>query len=297
MNIIKAITAGKVLHSVKRFNVQKLLIMMVVLDVLLALSLVVLSVYLFTFHFYEMTELYVLPVIALISLSCTIPSILLLRPMSKYNIRLEQTEDSLENLNKLNNTLRAQRHDFMNHLQVVHSLIELKEHSEANEYINKIYADIEKVNSILKTGIPAVNAILESKRQTCESRGIEVMVEINSTLSNISVPDWELCRLLGNIVDNSINALSGIQTTRRVSIEIFEDIHSYRFKISNNGPMIPVELWTRIFDAGYTTGTHEGEGMGLAICAGIINTHKGKLWVVSDENETVFEWFIPIVNR
>jgi len=104
-----------------------------------------------------------------------------------------------------------------------------------------------------------------------------------------------LCRIFGNLIDNSINALSSMSGVRRLRIEIFEDIHSYRFMISNNGPMIPSELWTKIFEAGYTSGQHKGEGMGLAICNEIVSAYKGKIWVVSDEYETVFEGFIPIV--
>jgi len=279
----------------RRFNIQKLLKMMIALNILLAVSLIVLTIYLVTFYNYEAIELYVLPIISIISLVGAVPPFLLLRPVSTYNIRLKQTEDSLENLSKLNNTLRAQRHDFMNHLQVVHSLIELDEFSEANNYIGKVYTDIENVSSILKTGIPAVNAILESKRQTCKNKNIDVTVDISSALTKISVPDWELCRLLGNIIDNSINALSGVQSVKRLNIEIFEDLHSYRFKISNNGPVIPSQLWNRIFEAGYTDGSHEGEGMGLAICDEIIKKYNGTLWVVSDEYETVFEGFIPMV--
>jgi len=183
----------------------------------------------------------------------------------------------------------------MNHLQVVHSLIELDEYSEANNYIGKVYTDIENVSSILKTGIPAVNAILESKRQTCKNKGIEVTVDINSTLSKIPVPDWELCRLLGNIIDNSIIALSDMTNIKRLNIEIFEDMHSYRFKISNNGPVISSDLWIRIFEPGYTEGTHNGEGMGLAICNEIMSKYNGTLWVVSDEIETVFEGIIPMM--
>jgi sensor histidine kinase regulating citrate/malate metabolism len=272
--------------------------MMVVLDILLAAALIALTVYLFVFHYESTTaaELLFLPVISVISLLSAVPSIVLLRPMSMHSIKIKQTEDSIENLNKLNNTLRAQRHDFMNHLQVVHSLVELEEYSEANDYINKVYADIEKVNSILKTGIPAVNAILESKRQTCVSKGIEVSVDVSSTLSKISIPDWELCRVLGNLIDNSINALIDIPGERRIRIEIFEDLHSYRFIISNNGPVIAPDLWTKIFEAGYTSGKHNGEGMGLAICNDIVSTYRGRIWVVSDEYETAFEGFIPIVH-
>jgi len=283
---------------VKKYNIRKLFIMMIMLDFLLVAALIALTVYLYIFHYENttMAELFILPIVSLISLTSAVPSILLLRPMSMHNIRLKQTEDSVENLNKLNNTLRAQRHDFMNHLQVVHSLIELEEYSDANNYINKVYADIEKVSSILKTGIPAVNAILESKRQTCENKGIEVSVNINSTLSNISIPDWELCRIFGNLIDNSINALSDMSYERRIRVEIFEDIHSYRFTISNNGPVIAPELWTKIFEAGYTSGKHNGEGMGLSICNDIMNAYRGRIWVVSDEIETVFEGFIPILN-
>ena len=43
--------------------------------------------------------------------------------------------DAYGKLEELNSTLRSQRHDFMNHLQVVYSLLELEEHQAAGEYI------------------------------------------------------------------------------------------------------------------------------------------------------------------
>ena len=283
----------------KQFNIQKALKLMAALSILLALSVISITIYILAVRL-EGTleaELYSLPAVSMLSFTIAIFTILLLRPVAVNSIKQKQTEASLDDLNKLNNTLRAQRHDFMNHLQVVHSLIELKEYSDANEYIDKVYSNIEKVCSILKTGIPAVNAILEAKRRAAENRGIEVTVEVNTTLSELPVPDWEFCKLLGNIIDNSINALSDSQTSssRFMNIEIFEDIHSYKLKISNNGPVIPQELWDRIFEAGFTTRIQDGEGMGLAICREIISRYNGKIWVISDEYETVFEAFIPRV--
>jgi len=280
---------------VKQFHIHKTLLMMAALNILLALLIISVTVYVFAYH-RESTpeaELYTLPVISFLSLTGAVVTVLMLRPMSFHIIRLKQAEDSLDDLSKLNNTLRAQRHDFMNHLQVVHSLIELDEHTEANAYIENVYISIEKISSILKTGIPAVNAILEAKRQACENRGIEVTLDITTTLAGVPIPDWELCRLLGNIIDNSMNALTDMKSERWVNIELFEDMHSYRFKISNNGPSIPKELWGRIFEAGFTTRLFAGEGMGLTICNEIMGKYGGNLWVLSDEHDTVFEGIIP----
>jgi len=266
------------------------------LSVLLALLVIAITVYVYAYHGDGMSdaELYSLPAISLLAFTVAAVTVLLLRPMAVQKIRLKQTEQSLDDLSKLNYTLRAQRHDFMNHLQVVHSLIELGEHKEANGYIDKVYSRIVKVNSALKTGIPAVNAILEAKRQAAENRGIDVAIEVSTTLAGMPVPDWELCKLLSNIIDNSINALADAGAgSRWMTIEIFEDIHSYKLKISNNGPVIPQELWDRIFETGFTTRARDGEGMGLSICRDIMNKHNGKLWVISDEYETVFEGFIP----
>lgn len=279
----------------KRLNIHKTLVLMAALDVMLALLIISITVYVYAFRYDQSSEaeLYALPVISLLSLVGAIVTILLLHPMYSHNVRLKQTEASLDDLNKLNNELRSQRHDFMNHLQVVHSLIELDEHTEANSYIEKVYSNIEKVSSVLKTGIPAVNAILEAKRLACVNKGIEVTVDIRTTLSGIQIPDWELCRVLGNIIDNSMNALSETSADPRLNVEMFEDLHSYRLKIKNNGPAIPPGLWGRIFEAGFTTRLRDGEGMGLKICSDILGKYGGKLWVLSDEYETVFEGFAP----
>ena len=268
---------------------------MVVLSILLAISIVSLTIYAFNFRTVGISglEAFLLLIISFISSLGAVTAVLLLRPTSILNVKLKQAEDSLDDLKRLNNTLRSQRHDFLNHLQVVHSLIELKEYSEANDYIEKVYTCIEKVNSTLKTAFPAVNAILEAKRQACERYGIDIVVEVRTDLTDVSIPAWELCRIFGNIIDNSTNALSGKQDGGKVRIEIYEDMISYGFKVSNNGPAIPPELWKKIFEPGYKSKESKGEGMGLHICKNIIERYNGKIRVFSDETETVFEGSIP----
>ena len=284
-----------IIMHVARINVRKAAAYLGILSVVLALLSISITVYVLYYRIDKTldAEIILLPVIALMSLVCCAVSLLLLRPASDLKNRIEQAENSVEDLNSLNNKLRAQRHDFMNHLQVVHSLIELGEHAEAGDYIEKIYTSIEIVNSILKTGFPAVNAILEAKRQACENRGIEVTMDIRTDLADIPIPSWELCRLFSNIIDNAINALSEAQSAKCLGIEIYEDIHSYWFRISNNGPAIPPQIWKRIFDVGFTTHEKSGEGMGLAICHRIVTEYGGVIKVYSDDIETVFEGHVP----
>lgn len=202
---------------------------------------------------------------------------------------MEKTLNQVENLN---NTLRAQRHDFMNHLQVVYSLIEMKEYDEAEKYIDKVFTDIQKVNKVLKTSNPAINALLQAKILFAEKRGIKMNIKVASKLKNLKIPSWEFCRVLGNIIDNAIFALKGNEGERFLTVDIYEDVKMYRFKIENNGPKIPHEIKEKIFETGFTTKGEEGEGMGLAIVKKLLNNYKGDIKVYSDDNITSFEGYI-----
>lgn len=208
---------------------------------------------------------------------------------SQYDVVI----DSLKKVEELNKTLRAQRHDFMNHLQVVYGLIDMNEYKDAKEYIDRIFNDIQKVNKVLKTAHPAINALLQAKVLFAEKRGIDIELHIRTQLKELKIPSWEFCRILGNIIDNSIYALQSNEGARTLVIEIYEDIKFYGFKIKNNGPKIDESIINKIFEAGFTTKGEKGEGMGLAITKDILNIYGGGIKVSSCDSETVFEGFVP----
>lgn len=198
----------------------------------------------------------------------------------------DMLEDAYGKLEQLNGTLRAQRHDFMNHLQVVYSLLELEEYESASEYIEKVYGDIQRVSRTLKTAHPAVNALLAAKLSECEERGVQVSVAIELAWQTLPVPGWEMCRVLGNLIDNGMDALDGVPAAQ-MRIELSEDLHSYSFKISNNGPKIPESMSERIFVSGFST-KNSGRGMGLAIVRAVLEAHGGSIRLTSSDEETVF---------
>lgn len=205
--------------------------------------------------------------------------------------QLDDMDDTIESMENLNNTLRAQRHDFLNHLQVVYSLMEMEEYQEANDYIDKVYGAITSIGRVMKTANPAINALLQAKLAACEKAGVQVEMNIQSSWKNLSIPGWEMCKVLSNLIDNAIDALQEV-SDRRLVLTLTEDLRSFRFAVANNGPMIPLKSQKSIFMPGLTTKA-AGHGMGLFIVKQTLNEHGGDINVISNAEKTEFSGWVP----
>lgn len=213
---------------------------------------------------------------------------LLTRRRVRFIEDLEQTNTQMDNLN---HTLRAQRHDFLNHLQVVYSLMEMKEYAEASDYLEKVYGEIRSVASFLRTKSTPVNALLQVKAGACAEHGVDLQLDMKSSLDGLAIPGWELCRVLANLIDNALDALKGVEKPV-LRITIAEDLRAYTFTVANNGSPIPGELRESIFEAGVTT-KGEGHGMGLSIVRQTVEEYGGSVTVSSDAQETAFCVAVP----
>ncbi|MBE5804208.1 MAG: GHKL domain-containing protein [Clostridiales bacterium] len=205
--------------------------------------------------------------------------------------QLDDMDDTITAMETLNNTLRSQRHDFLNHLQVVYSLMEMEEYDEANAYIEKVYGAITSVSRVMKTANPAINALLQVKLAACEKEGIRVRLNIQSAWKDLPIPGWEMCKVLSNLIDNAIDALEEV-TDRQLTLTLTEDLKSFRFSVSNNGPMIPMKSQKSIFTPGVTTKS-AGHGMGLFIVKKVLNDRGGDIMLVSDADRTEFSGWLP----
>ena len=200
---------------------------------------------------------------------------------------LQQTNDQMDALNL---KLRAQRHDFLNHIQVVYSLLEMGESQEAADYLERIWTEFKTVSRVIRTKVTAFNALLQVKTAACEERGIALEMDIRSTLEELSVPAWEICCVIGNLVDNAMDALTG-QSGGRIRLEVMEDVRGFTFVISNNGERIPPQLREKIFDPGVST-KGDGRGMGLSIVRNTLAEYGGAI-ALADQDETAFVVTVP----
>lgn len=282
---------------VKKLNANKAAITVVALNIIQIISIIGYIVWVFSktsfFNEKSLVEHTVFLVIAVTALVIGIMSVKDSYFLAKYESQNNAIINNIEQVENLNKTLRAQRHDFMNHLQVVYSLMEMDEYKEAKDYIEKVYNDIQKVSRVLKTSIPAVNALLQAKIVACESRNIMAELNVSSPLNKLPIPQWELCRILSNLIDNSMFKLGGLPQERILGVDISEDIMFYIFKVWDNGPSISQDIIGKIFDAGFTTKGEKGEGMGLAISKEITMNYGGNIKVESNDKSTCFTVTVP----
>lgn len=223
--------------------------------------------------------------------------LIILNAYDKLKKHYQDLQTSYHNLEELNMELRTQRHDYLNHLQVVYGLLELKEYEELYLYLSPVYKKIQKTGKALKTSKPAINALLKAKMDEAESRNIDFYIEVKTDLKNLKVEDWELCKVISNLIDNAMTALEEKTEDKKIRIDMTEDRECYLFSVSNNGPVISQSMQEEIFKPGVTTKKENGHGMGLHIVQTVMKEYKGKLSLFSTEEETRFSFQFPKEER
>ena len=281
----------------EQINTSKTVTAIIIINLIQILTLLVIIIYGYTLineYNFEIAGsvrmiLYVVLGIVILNSIMSIKDIYLLTNIrAKYYMQLK----TIHEVEKLNRILLGQRHDFLNHLQVLNSLIYMEEYAELKDYFKRVYHDINKVSRTLKTYNVAVNALLQAKLQECENKGINVELKILTKLENLKIPSWEMCRVLGNLIDNAIDALE-FTHDKHLTIEINSDIFGYIFRVIDNGAIISPAIEQKIFEAGFTTKGIKGEGMGLAIVKEIISNYQGKISLSINGNKKVFTIRVP----
>jgi len=210
--------------------------------------------------------------------------------------KTQELEEAYGQLESLNREMRAQRHDFMNHIQVVYSLIEMNEPGEAMTYMDRIYGDMQRVSRMLRTACPAVNALIQAKVVEAEQRGAELKLSIAAKWDDELMPAWEICRVLANLIDNALDAACSSEHPQgekpTVELVLGEDLRSWFFSVRNNGPQIDEKTRAKIFEPGFTTKA-TGQGMGLYIVSQAIASLGGRITLESRDSDTVFSGFVP----
>jgi two-component system, NtrC family, sensor kinase len=115
-----------------------------------------------------------------------------------------------------------------------------------------------------------------------EQKNIEIVKLFNKTEFIEGIAN-ELQQVFTNLIFNSIDAVSSVKTSGRITLKVFEETDFVIAEVSDDGCGIPAENLSRIYDPFFTTKElGKGTGLGLYICYGIVEKHNGNIKVFSE---------------
>lgn len=173
----------------------------------------------FYFFYYGNMYLSTDTAIALSVFSTFINSVLalfLLRKVTKKseeimitNLKLQQIEmehKQNQDMAIVVENLRALRHDMNNHMSVLQGLLSMEEYKDAKDYLSTITEELSVANSFIFTENKVLSIILNNKLSKAQQFGITFDTELLTSATPFS--DSDLCAVLGNILENAIEASS-----------------------------------------------------------------------------------------
>ncbi|MEW6423650.1 MAG: ATP-binding protein [Bacillota bacterium] len=226
----------------------------------------------------------IIVVVTLIVIGNAIMSFLILKRLvqSEYqSILLEQQARSIEDIQELICNIRAQRHDFLNHLQTVYGLLQMNKAESAQSYLAEVVREARTSAQLINLKQPEVGALIQRKVNQAAAQEISFNLTIQSDLHAVPVRPYQLNRVLGNLIDNAFEAVMGLEPKERfVKVEISENEENYIIKVLNSGPGLKPEILDHIFAPGFST-KGSNRGMGLSIVREIVEEHGGTISVSS----------------
>jgi len=119
-----------------------------------------------------------------------------------------------------------------------------------------------------------------------ETKNINFDFAVKCDVNEMAIPPWDLCSIIGNLIDNALEAsLKGPQP-RRVSLEIKHEASYFGIYVYNSGAKIPKQQERLLFTPGFSTSGSPGRGFGLYIVKRLVDKYGGTIRIVTQPRTT-----------
>lgn len=213
---------------------------------------------------------------------------------------LESAMRELHAVTGLVSALRAQEHEFTNRLHVIAGLVDLGEFEEASRFVTTVtqthLASAEDLRA--RIAPPIVAALMLAKLSVAAEREIDLVLTPTSHLDVADSYAQTLMTVIGNLIDNAMDAVAAQAAPRTVTVHLRDDAEIV-IVVSDNGPGVPAKTVDEIFVDGYTTKSPRGQsrrGLGLALVQRIVRRANGTITVTSEQG-ACFEIRMPSPER
>lgn len=192
-----------------------------------------------------------------------------------YQVQLQKQE---------NNSFRKIKHDYINITNTAKGLIEIGQPEKALKILSKVNDDMQTVSGFSICSNETINTIIYAKKQQAQLKGINLETNIEET-SAVLINDYDLCRILGNIIDNALNAVALSDNEKLCKIDI--DIDDEKILIKTENSFNPKQNKIK---------KSELHGNGIGIIKDIVSNYYGDYSARQEKNIWFTETYINNIN-
>ena len=209
---------------------------------------------------------------------------------------IEALVRDLHSIQGLMEAMRALEHEYANRLHIVDGLLEMGEVDQARSYVSQISSMSRSLGEGLRARIapPELAALLLAKITVAAEQDVQIEVTAESRLERPRVDQAELLTIVGNLLDNAVDALANTPRPRTVTVQ-FDDADGVFIAVRDNGPGVPADKIDQVVVDGYSTKDPRPgmrRGIGLALVRRIVHRAGGTLDVFAGPGGN-FEVWLP----
>ncbi|TVX99411.1 ATP-binding protein [Paenibacillus cremeus] len=220
--------------------------------------------------------------------------------------QLDQISHRMSDIGRYVDTIRSQRHEFMNKLHLISGLIEMKDYELAKNIIEEVNHDYQSTLDFFLAHIkdPAIVGILIGKLHKAKELSIPLHIDPSSSVPNLVSHRELVITFLGNTIENAFEAINAESETAArkthpdadrqadIKVYLYEEPERLTVSVRDTGPGIDPALGRSVLQDGVST-KGEGRGTGLALVQRLAANAGGTISVRSSSEGTELKMILP----
>lgn len=202
-----------------------------------------------------------------------------------------QAKDQLEMYKSISENFDNQKrktHEYKNQISCIESLLDKKQYSKLEEYVKKINGSLNNEPDTINTNNVIVNAILNTKYQEADAKGIAFVFRVND-LSELKIKDEDVVTILSNLLNNAIEACETCEGKKVIKFKFVKEDDMTIIAVKNTFNY-DVKYENGEIKSTKTTNVDE-HGVGIKNVLKSIEKYGGS-YVIEDKNK---EFFFSII--
>lgn len=207
-----------------------------------------------------------------------------------FQIQVKNQTEMYRSISENFDSQKRKTHEYKNQIVCIESLLGKKKYVELEEYVKEIYGHLDKELDAVNTNNVIVNAILNTKYQEADAKGIVFVFRVND-LSQVRIKDEDVVTILSNLLNNAIEACEKCDDKKIIKLKFVNEDNMIIIAVKNTFSH-PICYENGEIKSSKISRAEE-HGVGIKNIIKVIEKYNGSYIIEDSKNEFYFSIIIP----